>query len=114
MTATTPRPMTAPAPEVHPMPLGYQSPLPLKRPVRPLWAAGGALATGLVMFSLALYALLSIARVFTAPEAPTYNRDVWGFLLPMLGIFAGVCVVVGMVFLAVGLKWLGGAARSAE
>lgn len=31
--------------------------------------------------------------------------------MALLGVFAGVCTIIALVFLGVGLKWLGSAAR---
>ena len=98
--------------EVPPVPLGYVSPIPVVRPsVRP-WAPLGALGAGTAVLLIALYALLSLADILTAPQAAAYDRDVWTLVPALLGVFAGVCTVVALVFLAVGLKWLGRVSRT--
>ena len=71
--ASAPPPTT---PEVLPVPLGYQSPLPPRRPGARLWAAATALAAGLVLLGIALYALLSLASALTAAGSRAYSRDV--------------------------------------
>jgi hypothetical protein len=109
--ASAPPPTT---PEVLPVPLGYQSPLPPRRPGARPWAAATALAAGLVLLGIALYALLSLASALTAAGSRAYSRDVWEILPPMFGVFAGICTAAALLFLPVGLRWLARVSRSAD
>ena len=68
--ASAPPPIT---PEVLPVPLGDQSPLPPRRPGARLWAAATALAAVLVLLGIALYALLSLASALTAAGSRAYR-----------------------------------------
>ena len=98
--------------EIPPVPLGYVSPIPVVRPALRPWAPLAACGAGTVVLLIALYALLSLADILTAPQASAYDRDVWTIVPPLLGVFAGVCTVVALVFLGVGLKWLGRVSRT--
>ena len=113
MIVATPESPGSPVPEVPPAPLGYASPVPPARPARRLWAALAALAAGVVVLGIALYALLSLTATLTAPQASAYSRDAWEIVPPLLGVFAGICTVMALVFLGVGLKWLGAVSRAA-
>ena len=95
-----------------PMPIGYSSPIPAARPVRRLWAAVVALAAGVVLLGIALYALLSVSSTLTAPQAQAYERVARELMPAMLGMFAAICTVTALVFLGVGLKWLGAVSRA--
>ena len=98
--------------EVPPVPLGYVFPVPAGRPPLRPFAPLAALGAGTALLLIALYALLSLAGMFTAPQAAAYDRAVWNIFLPLLGWFAGVCVVVALIFLGVGLRWLGSVYRT--
>src|SRR5436190_2221855 len=100
-----------------PVTLGYSSPLPAARPVRRLWGAVTALLAGVLLLGIALYALLSIATILSSPQAQGFaqpSRVLQDLVPPLLGVFAGICTVTALVFLGVGLKWLGGVSRAVE
>ena len=99
-------------PDVPPVPLSYASHVPPVRPARRLWAALAALAAGVVVLGIALYALLSLTATLTAPQAAAYSRDAWAIIPALLGMFAGVCTLMAVVFLFVGLRWLGAVSRA--
>ena len=91
--------------------LGYVSPIPAVRPPLRPFAPLAALGAGTGVLLIALYALLSLASMLTAPQAAAYDRGVWNIFPPLLGWFAGVCTIVALIFFGAGLKWLGGAYR---
>ena len=104
----------APA-ETPPLPLGYAPavfpPQAGYYPARRIWPAVAALATGLALLGLGLFALLHLLAALMSPQGTAFSRDARDILMAVVIIFAAVCTMAGLLFLAIGLRWLGAAAR---
>jgi hypothetical protein len=97
--------------EPTPLSLGYASPIARIRPPKPMSAAVVALAVGLLLLLLACFVLLRIVGwMRTGGLSPNDEELVVG----LAGGFGGVCTFLAAFFLFVGLKWLGGIARSSD
>ena len=105
-------PRTDRAGEVPPVPLGYASTLPPARPARRVSAPVTALVVGIVLLTLALYALQHLMKCVMSPEGMNLrNSDEFAAAMALIGVFAGICTIAAVVFLAVGLRWLGSVPR---
>ena len=52
-----------------------------------------------------------VVETLAAPKSAELPRELREVLMPIVCVFAGVCTVAALVFLGVGLKWLGGVSR---
>jgi hypothetical protein len=111
---TEPTHSSAPPPEAPPVALGYASPLLRIRPAPRLAAALIALAIGLVLLVIVLYALRGLMSSIMSPQALSLrNTDEFIAIMIITCVFAGVCTLMALLFLFIGLKWLRGVSRSA-
>jgi hypothetical protein len=91
--------------------LGYATPMARGAPPRRLWPVVAALATGVLLLAIALFALKFVVETLAAPKTSELPRELREVFLPIVCVFAGLCTVAAFVFLGVGLKWLGGVSR---
>ena len=111
VTSTLESPATDRA-EPPPMPLGYVSALPPARPLRHMSAPVAALAVGVVLLGLALYALMHLMSCVMSPQVMSVrNSDEFAVTMALISVFAAICTLAALVFLVVGLRWLGSVSR---
>jgi multisubunit Na+/H+ antiporter MnhB subunit len=103
-------PIAERAPETPPLPIGYASAIPQPHPERRLGAPVAALIVGLLLLGVALYALLHLLNQFL-PRGEEPRGQNFEVVMVILMTFAGICTLAGLLFLAIGLKWLGGVSR---
>jgi hypothetical protein len=100
-------------PDVPPVPLGYAAQLARFRPTPRLSSAGIALAVGLLLLCLSLYAMRGLMDSVMSPVAmASRNSDEFVVVLVLTSVFAGVCTLAALLFLFVGLRWLRAASQS--
>lgn len=103
-------PLAEHAPEAPPLPLGYASAISQPRPERRLAGPVVALTVGLLLLGIALYALLYLVNLYP-PRGDGPRGQNFEIIMTLLMVFAAVCTLAGLLFLAVGLKWLGSVSR---
>lgn len=112
VTGSIDSPGSATSRDIAPVSLGYASALPAARPARLASAAVVALAVGLVLLGLSLYALQHIMSSVMSPQGMALrNNDEFTVAMALIAVFAGICTLAGLVFLVVGLRWLGSVPR---
>jgi hypothetical protein len=90
--------------------LGYASAIPKSRPERRLAGPVVALTVGLLLLGIALYALLYLLSPFL-PRGDGPRGQNYEVIMSAVMALAAICTLTGLLFLAVGLKWLGGVSR---
>src|SRR4051812_39474425 len=101
MTAiVTDPPSSARPAEAPPLPLGYAPavfpPQPGYSPPRRIWPAVAALATGLVLLGIGLFALLHLLAALMSPAGTSFSRDARDVLMSVVIVFAAVCTMAGL------------------
>ena len=96
--------------ETPPLPLGYASAIPKSRQERRLAGPVVALTVGLLLLGIALYALLYLLSPFL-PRGDGPRGQNYELIMSAVMALAAICTLIGLLFLAVGLKWLGGVSR---